>query len=157
MNAMSMPIFNRAACIAALSIVAACNSDAGGGGVGADGGADQSGRKTEAAGKIECALAGGANFARVCMAERISGRDGPILVIRHPDGGFRRFTILTDGRGLSPAQGADPTRISILNDGRIELISADDRYRLPAKIKDRGPSDIPGAAAGAGGQDADGG
>lgn len=153
MNAMSMPIFKIFVIAATVVSLTACNNNNGG----LEATEEQARAQAEKAGKIECALAGGANFARVCITERISGRDGPILVIRHPDGGFRRFNILTDGRGLTPAQGADPTRISILNDGRIELISADDRYRLPAKIKDRGPSDTPGAAAGAGGQDADGG
>ncbi len=91
-------------------------------------------------GKIECALAGSAAFARNCSAERISGADGQVLVLRHPDGGFRRFRILTDGRGLEPADGFDETRISILENGMIEVSSGDDKYRLPAQIK-------PGAAA----------
>jgi hypothetical protein len=60
---------------------------------------------------------------------------GTVLVIRHPDGGFRRFNILTDGRGLEPADGFDETRISLLNDGMIEVSSGDDKYRLPAQIK----------------------
>jgi hypothetical protein len=56
-------------------------------------------------GKIECALAGSLAFERSCTTEQIAGSDGKILVIRHPDGGFRRFDILTDGRGLAPGQG----------------------------------------------------
>ena len=86
-------------------------------------------------GKIECALAGGKNFTRVCETERISGPAGQILVIRNPNGGFRRFKVLTDGRGLAAAEGADPTSIKILNTGEIELSSGDDLYRLPAQIK----------------------
>ncbi len=86
-------------------------------------------------GKIECALAGGKDYARTCETERITSATGTILVIRHPDGGFRRFKILTDGRGLAPAQGFDETKITLMNDGMIELSSGDDRYRLPAKIK----------------------
>lgn len=86
-------------------------------------------------GKIECALAGGKDYARTCETERISNATGTILVIRHPDGGFRRFNILTDGRGLAPAQGFDETKITVMSDGLIELSSGDDRYRLPAKIK----------------------
>jgi hypothetical protein len=90
-------------------------------------------------GKIECALAGSDKFARTCDTERIAGPAGQILVIRHPDGGFRRFKVLTDGRGLAAAEGADKTGIKILNNGTIELASGDDLYRLPAQIK----SDIP--------------
>jgi hypothetical protein len=86
-------------------------------------------------GKIECALAGKKDFGRVCETERIAGPNGQILVIRHPDGGFRRFKVLTDGRGLAAAEGADPTSIKILNSGEIELTSGDDLYRLPAQLK----------------------
>jgi hypothetical protein len=86
-------------------------------------------------GKVECALAGSATFERNCTTEQIAGSDGKILVIRHPDGGFRRFDILTDGRGLAPSDGFDETRISLLSDGMIEVTSGDDKYRLPAQIK----------------------
>ena len=86
-------------------------------------------------GKIECALAGSTTFDRVCTTDKISGPEGQILVIRHPDGGFRRFNILTDGRGLSPAEGFDETKITILSSGLIELKSGDDLYHLPAQIK----------------------
>lgn len=88
-------------------------------------------------GKIECALASSTAFERVCTTEQISATDGAILVIRHPDGGFRRFNILTDGRGLSPADGFDETRIRLLDDSSIELTSGDDKYRLPAQVKGR--------------------
>jgi hypothetical protein len=86
-------------------------------------------------GKIECALAGSQAFERDCTTEQIAGSEGKILVIRHPDGGFRRFNILTDGRGLAPADGFDETKISLLSDGMIEVSSGDDKYRLPAQIK----------------------
>jgi hypothetical protein len=86
-------------------------------------------------GKIECALAGSNKFARACDTEHIAGPSGQMLVIRHPDGGFRRFKVLTDGRGLAAAEGADQTTIKILNDGAIELSSGDDLYHLPAQIK----------------------
>lgn len=86
-------------------------------------------------GKVECALAGSSSFERTCTTERIAGADGQILVIRHPDGGFRRFDILTDGRGLAPADGFDETKINLLDGGMIEVSSGDDKYRLPAQIK----------------------
>ncbi len=86
-------------------------------------------------GKIDCALADVTDFTRVCETERIAGPDGQILVIRHPDGGFRRFRVLTDGRGLEAAEGFDPTSITVLDDGFIEVSSAGDRYRLPAQVK----------------------
>lgn len=146
MSATFMPIFKRLAGLSAVVMLAACSGGNDNGASTSE--ADQSRREAEAAGKIECALAGGTSFTRVCTTERIAGPEGQILVIRHPDGGFRRFNILTDGRGLAPAQGADDTRITILNDGRIELQSADDRYRLPAKVK-ANASEAPAAESGA--------
>ncbi len=87
-------------------------------------------------GKIECALAGSAGFNRNCTTERVSGAEGQMLVVRHPDGGFRRFKILTDGRGLMPADGFDADfKIKVLANGMIEVRSVDDIYRLPAAIK----------------------
>lgn len=87
-------------------------------------------------GKVECALAGSADFNRNCTTERVSGPEGQLLVIRHPDSGFRRFKILTDGRGLAPADGFDADfMIKILPNGMIEVRSFDDIYRLPAAIK----------------------
>ena len=90
-------------------------------------------------GKVECALAGAANFERSCTTERIANAEGQILIIRHADGGFRRFRILTDGRGLAPADGFDETKISLIENGMIEVSSGDDKYRLPAQIKPSEP------------------
>lgn len=108
------------------------------------GGGDLTGSEQEAAqaaarnGKVECALSGSVRFERECTTEQFAGAEGKILVIRHPDGGFRRFNILIDGRGLTPADGFDETRITVLNDGLIEVSSGDDKYRLPAQIKENG-------------------
>ena len=92
-------------------------------------------------GKIECALDGAKDFQRVCTTERISNEGGQVLTIRHPNGGFRSFRVLTDGRGLEPAHGFDADfSIDVLDNGTIELRSADNRYRLPAKIKADSPA-----------------
>ena len=88
--------------------------------------------------RIECALAGSTKFERVCATETMPGEKGKMLVVRHPDGGFRRFNILTDGRGLAPADGFDETGIKILGGGIIEVNSGDDIYRLPADTKSSG-------------------
>ena len=93
-------------------------------------------------GKVECALAGSASFERTCTTERIAGAHGQILVIRHADGGFRRFRILTDGRGLAPADGFDETKIALIENGMIEVSSGDDKYRLPAQIKASEPTTL---------------
>ncbi|WP_420145920.1 hypothetical protein [Sphingobium sp.] len=81
-------------------------------------------------GMADCALAGSREWARTCSVERA----GKLLTLRHPDGGFRRFRMLDDGRGLEAADGAEAARLTILDDRRIEIVTGDDRYRLPAQI-----------------------
>jgi len=127
-----MPIFKLALPLLLLAGLSACGSDANGDLKNAESEADEAAALD---GKVECALAGSEAFERTCTTEQIAGSNGTILVIRHPDGGFRRFDILTDGRGLAPADGFDETRISLLSDGMIEVSSGDDKYRLPAQIK----------------------
>lgn len=96
----------------------------------------QQAKDAAAEGKIECALAGKTTFERDCTTERVSGPEGQMLVIRNPDGGFRRFRILTNGRGLEPADGMDPDfKLNVTGSGTIEVHSGDDIYRLPADIK----------------------
>lgn len=90
-------------------------------------------------GKIECALAGSSSFERTCTTERVAGGNGQMLLIRHADGGFRRFSILSDGRGLAPADGFDQTNIALIESGMIEVSSGDDKYRLPAQIRGSEP------------------
>lgn len=83
---------------------------------------------------IECALGEGSEFGADCLVER-SDLDGQkILTIRHPDGGFRRFEQLTDGRGLAEMDGADTVSRS-LEDGTLLISIGSDRYRFPAAVK----------------------
>ncbi|PHR18222.1 MAG: hypothetical protein COA41_10605 [Sphingopyxis sp.] len=86
-------------------------------------------------GRIECAIDGDSNFTRDCYTERLSGEGGVTMIIRHPDGGFRRFNILTDGHGLEAADGFDKASVSIVEDGKILVSVGPDRYLLPAQIK----------------------
>ncbi|SCW48206.1 hypothetical protein SAMN02927924_00828 [Sphingobium faniae] len=81
-------------------------------------------------GRIECAIGVKAAWARDCAAQR----QGDMLMLRHADGGFRRFTIVKDGRGLVPADGSEQARVDVAGDRQIELTVGDDRYRLPATI-----------------------
>lgn len=85
-------------------------------------------------GKADCALGGSGGWARDCLVERA----GEMLTIRHPDGGFRRFRVLADGRGLEAADGAEAAKLSIVDDKRIEVVAGDDRYRLPARMAGSG-------------------
>jgi len=89
--------------------------------------------------RIDCALGPDSDFAPVCGVERPVVAGKKQLVIRHADGGFRRFLIVDDGRGLVAADGAEPARVTPLADGRIEVAIGPDRYRVPATVQ-------PGAA-----------
>jgi len=86
-------------------------------------------------GKIKCAINGDSDFTRDCSTERLSGEGRVTMIIRHPDGGFRRFNVLTDGRGLEAADGFDQAKISIVEDGQILVSVGPDKYLLPAQIK----------------------
>ena len=133
---MSMPI-SKAICLLATLSLAACGGNESESLEQAEASADEAAALD---GKVECALAGSNIFERICTTERIAGADGQILVIRHADGGFRRFKILTDGRGLAPADGFDETKIALIENGMIEVSSGDDKYRLPAQIKASEPA-----------------
>lgn len=93
-------------------------------------GADSGSGRAAVAG---CAIGPRSAWGRTCLVEQA----GEILTLRHADGGFRRFTILKDGRGLASADGAEPARIAILEQGQIEVSAGEDRYRLPATIAER--------------------
>ena len=78
----------------------------------------------------DCAIGADAKWARNCVVEQ----DGELLTIRHPDGGFRRFHILGDRRGLASADGVEPAKIAVVSDAIIEVSAGEDHYRLPATI-----------------------
>lgn len=134
---MSMPISKAICLLAATLSLAACGGNEAESLEQAEASADEAAALD---GKVECALAGSTNFERTCTTERIANADGQLLVIRHADGGFRRFRILTDGRGLAPADGFDETKIALIENGMIEVSSGDDKYRLPAQIKASDPA-----------------
>jgi hypothetical protein len=87
----------------------------------------------EDASRIACALAAAAAFARDCWVEQHRAGASLQLVVRHPDGAFRVFDVLTDGHGLATADGADAAQVA-LADGGIEVAVGTDRYRFPATI-----------------------
>src|SRR3990170_977074 len=77
--------------------------------------------------RIECAVGPGSEFGPDCLVER-EERDGVIvLVVRRPDGGYRRFVQLEDGRGLEVADGADEATLRY-SQGVLEVSVADGRY-----------------------------
>jgi hypothetical protein len=86
-------------------------------------------------GKIACAVSGATAFARVCQIEQSQTEAGLLLTIRHPDGGFRKFQVVKDGRGVIAADGADTAKVTPLAAKEIEVALSGDRYRIPATVK----------------------
>lgn len=110
---------------AALLLLAACAQDA------------PEASAADADDRIECAVAGAAEFVRACQVERGEVDGAAILVVRHPDGGFRRFEVKRDGTGLAAADGAERAVVSLHEQG-IEVAVGADRYRFPARIMGNG-------------------
>ena len=84
--------------------------------------------------RIECAVDGAAQLARVCIVER-SRRPGLVLTIRSPSGGFRRLEVTEDGRGVAAADGAEEAVGKVVGADLIEVAGGGDRYRLPATVR----------------------
>ena len=77
---------------------------------------------------VSCALNGAVTYANTCTLERVSVGGVPTLVIRHPNGAFRRFEVVA-GPSLAEADGAQ--RAVVLRSGSlIEVTLGADRYRL---------------------------
>jgi hypothetical protein len=83
-----------------------------------------------AADVIDCAIHGAADFMHACTVERREEDGARLLIVHHPDGGFRRFRLLEGGAGLAAADGAEPVAIARTG-GRIDASIDGDRYRFP--------------------------
>ncbi|MDB5697290.1 MAG: hypothetical protein JWN69_94 [Alphaproteobacteria bacterium] len=86
-------------------------------------------------GVIACATGDSRQWERACTIETMRGADGTTLVLRAPDGGFRRLVIARDGRGVVAADGAEQAVVTPAGEGLIEVAIGNDRYRLPATVK----------------------
>lgn len=86
-------------------------------------------------GRVQCAPGGAEAFARVCEIERAESDRGMVLTVRHPDGGFRRLLVTSDGRGVIAADGAEPAEVTLVGQDEIEVAIGDDHYRLPATTR----------------------
>ncbi|RJY08615.1 hypothetical protein [Aurantiacibacter aquimixticola] len=88
-------------------------------------------RGDEVAGsEIECALGGAASFAPECTMERAEAEGERLLIVRHPDGAFRRFEFGVPGRGIVTADGVEQAVVE-RSDGTVEVRVGADRYRFP--------------------------
>jgi hypothetical protein len=89
------------------------------------------------AGTLSCAVNGSAALTTSCTAERVVVAGSPVLVIRHPDGGFRRFDVLAGGT-LAETDGA--IRAAVVRTGTtLDVTVGADRYRLDVSVLGNAP------------------
>lgn len=62
--------------------------------------------------------------------ERVAPDGQSQLLIRHPDGAFRRFDLGVPGRGIVTADGAEQAEVTD-HGGYVEVRVGSDRYNLP--------------------------
>lgn len=88
----------------------------------------------EPSARVDCAVNGALGFTPACTTERLTVDGTPVLVVRHADGGFRRFEVLPDGRIVA----ADGTlEAAVLQNGEtLEVTIGSDRYRLDPSLFD---------------------
>jgi hypothetical protein len=83
---------------------------------------------------IDCRPTSAGKFERICTIQRTDSPDGRVIVARAPDGGFRRFLIVRDGRGVIAADGAEPVAVRPGDAAHVDVTAGDMVYRLPAKV-----------------------
>lgn len=83
---------------------------------------------------IACTIAGSSDTASSCQVDRVRQDGRLFLVVRHPDGAFRRFEVLDDGRGLAVADGADEARLNLVGDV-LHVAVGSDVYDFPATVR----------------------
>jgi hypothetical protein len=82
---------------------------------------------------VDCAIGGAASFSHDCSVERTEQNGEPLIVVRDPAGGFRRFTILDGGKSVGAADGAEALAVAS-NGERVDVSVDGDRYRFPTKM-----------------------
>jgi hypothetical protein len=116
----------RAGGLAVLALLAGCSSQSDT--------PDKAEVKEAGSERIACALDGASEFTESCAVDRMEVDGKLVLVARHPDGAFRRFAVVTDGRGLVLADGAEQA-VNALQGDKLAVTVGQDRYLFPAKMK----------------------
>jgi len=80
--------------------------------------------------RIDCSLNGADGYGRDCVMERVEQQGVSFIIVRHPDGAFRRFELGVPGRGLITADGAQEAEVTDRG-GYVEVRVGSDRYHLP--------------------------
>lgn len=105
---------SRISSLAPLLILAACSA--------------KSGQQAPTGEAIPCALAGAKTFTASCTLERGTQDGKAMVVVHHPDGGFRRL-VASEG-GYVTADGSD--QVAIERNGKdTEVTVGDDHYLFP--------------------------
>ena len=108
---------NRAALLALLLPLAACSTS------------EQSAGRDP----LACKVKGGV-FEQICTREDIPGGDGPELVVRAPDGDFRRLLVTGNGRNVAAADGAEPLLVEKQGADSLYVTADGITYRLPVPV-----------------------
>lgn len=80
--------------------------------------------------EVPCALRGDQTYARMCAVDLQSDDGRTVLIVRHPDGGFRRLEVVDDGRTYAAADGADPAEVAVDKD-KLAVTVDGDHYLFP--------------------------
>lgn len=81
---------------------------------------------------LACAIGPGSSFSESCTLQKFEREGETIYRVNHPGGGFRMFTVATDGSGMVPHDGADGAVNALVGD-LLEVTVGDERYRFPIK------------------------
>ena len=115
------------AAIALLLVLPGCSKGAAGAS-----GSEQSAPQAEITdSRVACAVGGAKVFTPVCTLDALHEANKEIWVVHHPDGGFRRFQILDNGKIIATADGAFEVQAARVG-SELEVKVGDDRYRFPA-------------------------
>jgi len=109
-----MRIFDRAALVLLAGSLSACGSVT-----------DSAASGTEE--RIPCRIASDVAFAEKCSVE---WQNNESFLIRHDDGGFRRFMLSADGMTISIADGAEKLMVESDKNGAVSLNIGSEAYRI---------------------------
>lgn len=106
---------------------------------------------------VPCAVNGVTRYAQECAVESVSEDGRTVLIVRHPDGGFRRLEEIDGGKSYRSADGADTAVVTIDKD-KLAVAIDEDHYLfpLPAEAKPE-PAPVASGAAGPAGASTDAG
>ena len=87
--------------------------------------------------RIECRTNEDAAFERVCLLEGREDGQGGAMIVRRPDGGFRRFALDPEGRHMTVDGADEMSRTYDADNDRAEFAVDGDRYSVPLSLLPR--------------------